>query len=117
MNPVFEVRESRAWVRTLTHTVICEQDPDYARFAASGDGYVQRVLRVWLVEPSGPHRLRSYLGSVTLSMACLRLRDLRRMFRRAEQLTSGDECARDVVRSCLRHRLHEAARMRQSVTS
>ena len=111
MKPVFEIRESRAWVRTLTHTVICEREPDYVRFVGSQDGHVQRVLRVWLVDPTGTHRLRAYLGSITLSRACPQLRDLRRVFRRAEDLAAGVDCSRSDVRSCLRQQLSEAARV------
>ena len=89
MAPLFHLAETRAWVRTYTHTVIREDEPDFARFAASGDGLVQRVLRVWLDAPCGdPNRPRAYLGSLTVSRACLRLRDLRRIFRRAEQFGS-----------------------------
>ncbi|HEX5052918.1 MAG TPA: hypothetical protein VFZ65_14170 [Planctomycetota bacterium] len=109
--PLFDIQESRTWVRTSTHTVIREQEPDYARFVASGDGHVQRVLRVWLADPLGAHRLRVYLGSVTVANACPRLRDLRRIFRRAEQSASGPACPASVVRAelmrILRHEMLE----------
>ena len=102
--PLFHIRESRTWVRTSTHTVIREDDPDYARFAGSDEGYVQHVLRVWLQDIDGPHRLRAYLGSLTISRAWPSLRDLRRIYRQAEKHAADLDCRRAEVRTTL-HRI------------
>ncbi len=107
----FHTHETRAWVRTLTHTVVRDDEPDFDRFVASGAGYVQRVVRVWLTEPGGePHALREYLGSVKLSRACPALRELRRIFRRAEMAVSGraDVDVRAELSGLLRRTMSEA---------
>jgi len=110
----FHLAECRAWVRTSTHTVIREDEPDFARFAASGEGLIQRVLRVWLTAPPGaPHRLRDYLGSVSVSRACPQLRDLRRIFRRAEESAA----ALGLPRAAVRAELAEVLRRRMSQTA
>ena len=62
----FHVEERRAWIRTQTHTVVYDRDPEYGRFAKDSTGVVKRMLRIWLAEGKGdkPY-LRAYLGTVT----------------------------------------------------
>jgi len=82
----FHLQERRAWVRTCTHTVVQDDEPEYARFARNTDGTIQRVLRIWAAEQrqSRPF-LRAYLGSITLCRTGPSLRDLRRVFRGAAE--------------------------------
>ena len=62
----FHVEERRAWIRTQTHTVVYDRDPDYGRFAKDPTGAVKRMLRIWLAEGKGDRPyLRAYLGTVT----------------------------------------------------
>jgi len=58
----FHVEERRAWIRTQTHTVIYDRDPDFLYFSKDPSGTVKRMIRIWLAEPGGekPH-LRAYL--------------------------------------------------------
>ncbi len=112
--PLFHLRESRTWVRTATHTAIRDDEPDFARFVASGDGDVQRVIRIWFAERLGGQEcLRAYLGSFTISAAGPSMRDLRRVFRRAEWATRAPEHQGRPLRSTLagwiRRRVREAA--------
>ena len=49
------------WVRTGTHTVVFEDDPEYARFAADPSGSVRTFVRIWLM---GWDAAPSYVGGV-----------------------------------------------------
>ena len=40
----FHVEQRRAWVRTNTHTVVYDSDPDYMRFARDPSGKVKPFL-------------------------------------------------------------------------
>ena len=77
----FHVEQRSAWVRTGTHTVIYDRDPDYPRFAKDPSGSVKRMLRIWLAERD-PDRLllRAYLGTVTFCFMKPSLKDLYRLF-------------------------------------
>ena len=79
--PFFHVEQRTAWIRTSTHTVVYDRDPDYPRFARDPGGSVKRMLRIWLAE-SGDGRpyLRAYLGTVTFCFAGPSFRDLCRLF-------------------------------------
>ncbi|MFO1076734.1 MAG: hypothetical protein U1E73_03300 [Planctomycetota bacterium] len=63
----FHLRECRTWVRTSTHTVIPEGDPDFERLVGSDGGYMQRVLRFWVADSADAQHLRAYLGCITVS--------------------------------------------------
>jgi hypothetical protein len=85
----FHVEERRAWVRTSTHTVIYDRDPDYPRFAKDPGGTIKRMVRIWLAESrsdqpapdeAGPPFLRAYLGTVMFCFAGPSYRDLFRLF-------------------------------------
>lgn len=76
----FHIEERRAWLRSRTHTIVFDRDPDFARFARDSSGTVKRMLRVWLAEQHGPHRhLHAYLGTVTFCATGPSFRDLRRL--------------------------------------
>ncbi len=78
----FHVEQRTAWIRTSTHTVVYDRDPDYPRFAKDPSGYIKRMLRIWLAEP-GRNRpyLRAYLGTVTFCFTGPSFRELYRLFR------------------------------------
>jgi hypothetical protein len=77
----FHVEERRAWIRTSTHTIVYDRDPDYPRFAKDPGGAVKRMLRIWLAEPRDNQAfLRAYLGTVTFCFAGPSFRDLYRLF-------------------------------------
>jgi hypothetical protein len=77
----FHVVERRAWIRTSTHTIVFDLDPDYPRFARDPGGHVKRMLRIWLAEPGGDRPcLRAYLGTVTFCFMGPSFRDLCRLF-------------------------------------
>ena len=78
----FHVERRSAWVRTQTHTVVLDRDPDYPRFAQDPTGTVRSLLRIWLAEPkAGGRCLRFYLGAVTFCFVGPSFRDLCRLFR------------------------------------
>ncbi|MHC4580480.1 MAG: hypothetical protein ACYS14_03430 [Planctomycetota bacterium] len=42
----FHFEERRAWIRTRTHTVVYDHDPDFPRFSKDPSGTVKRMVRV-----------------------------------------------------------------------
>lgn len=82
----FHVEERSAWIRTSTHTVIYDRDPDYPRFAQDPSGTVKRMIRIWLAEPGSdkPHLL-AYLGTVTFCFGGPSFRDMCRLFHLASR--------------------------------
>ena len=77
----FHVEQRMAWIRTSTHTVVYDRDPDYPRFARDPGGSVKRMLRIWLAEPGSDRPyLRAYLGTVTFCFIGPSFRDLCRLF-------------------------------------
>jgi len=82
----FHVEERRAWVRTHTHTVVYDRDPDFRRFSKDPSGTVKRMVRIWLAEPGYKQPcLRAYLGTVTFCFAGPCFRDLCRLFHLASR--------------------------------
>ena len=82
----FHVEQRTAWIRTRTHTVVYDRDPDYARFAKDPSGTVKRMVRIWLAEPgAGRPNLRAYLGTVTFCFIGPSFRDLCRLFHLASR--------------------------------
>ncbi|MEA3227052.1 MAG: hypothetical protein U9Q07_13965 [Planctomycetota bacterium] len=77
----FHIEERRAWIRTRTHTIVYDRDPDYPRFSRDPSGTVKRMIRIWLAEPGFEQPcLRAYLGTVTFCFAGPSFRDLCRLF-------------------------------------
>lgn len=77
----FHVEQRTAWIRTSTHTVVLDRDPDYPRFARDPGGSVKRMLRIWLAEPGEDRpNLRAYLGTVTFCFMGPSFRELCRLF-------------------------------------
>jgi hypothetical protein len=78
----FHIEQRSAWIRTATHTVVYDRDPDYSRFAGDSTGEVKRMLRIWLAEyRCGRPYLISYLGAQSLCSVQPSFRQLRRLFR------------------------------------
>lgn len=92
----FHLEERRAWVRTSTHTVIMDRDPDFARFATNPTGFVARLIRVWQSDTSGEARC-AYIGAMCLGPGGYRREDLTRVFRRL-----GDHDARNDLKALLK---------------
>ena len=104
----FHVEERRAWIRTQTHTVVYDRDPDYNRFAKDPTGAVKRMLRIWLAEGKGDRPyLHAYLGTVTFCFTGPSFRELYRLF----HLTSRAAKAAGTEDKALRHRLTGLLRM------
>jgi hypothetical protein len=62
--PVFHIEERQFWMRSCTHTVVFDRDPDYANFVQDQGGSIGRIVRVWVAEPkSGRPCKRAYLGA------------------------------------------------------
>jgi len=77
----FHVEQRSAWVRTCTHTIVYDRDPDYPRFAQDPSGSVKHMLRIWLAERNAERPLlRAYLGTVTFCFMKPSLKDLYRLF-------------------------------------
>lgn len=108
----FHVQERRAWIRTSTHTVVYDRDPDYPRFAQNPAGSVKRMVRIWLAEHRGgqPH-LRAYLGTVTFCFTGPSFRDLCRLFhlttKAAKAAGQSAKTLRGDLRTLLRKYMHE----------
>ena len=77
----FHVEQRSAWVRTNTHTIVYDNDPDYMRFVRDPSGKVKRMVRIWLAEHKAEKPLlRAYLGTVTFCFIRPSFRDLCRLF-------------------------------------
>ncbi|MBL7188207.1 MAG: hypothetical protein ISS70_17935 [Phycisphaerae bacterium] len=82
----FYVEERRAWIRTHTHTVVYDRDPDFQRFSKDPSGTIKRMVRIWLAEPGCRQpSLQAYLGTVTFCFAGPSFRDLCRLFHLASR--------------------------------
>jgi len=108
----FHVEERRAWIRTHTHTVVYDRDPDYRRFAKDSTGAVKLMLRIWLAEGKGgrPY-LRAYLGTVTFCFMGPSFRELYRLFhlttRAAKAAGTEDKVLRRRLAGLLRKYIQE----------
>ena len=77
----FHVEQRSAWVRTSTHTIVYDRDPDYPRFARDPSGSVKHMLRIWLAERNVERLLlRAYLGTITFCFIRPSFRDMCRLF-------------------------------------
>jgi hypothetical protein len=82
----FHIEERQAWLRSHTHTIVFDRDPDFARFAQDPTGQIKRMLRIWLAERRGTERhLLAYLGTVTFCAMGPSPGDLRRVLRFASK--------------------------------
>ena len=103
----FHVEQRRAWVRTSTHTVVYDRDPNYMRFARDPSGTVKLMLRIWLAErKAGRLCLRAYLGTVTFCFMKPSFRDMCRLF----HLTTIAAKAAGQSAQALRHDLADLLR-------
>ncbi len=75
------VRVRRAWVRTRSHTVVFDRDPDFARFSRDPSGEVQGLLQIWV--HGWPHADCEYLGSLRLCSGRFHSLEVLRLYRRA----------------------------------
>ena len=118
----YHIEERRAWLRSRTHTIVFDRDPEYARFAADPSGTVKRMLRIWLAEQRGPRRhLHAYLGTVTFCATGPSFRDLRRLLhlasRAARAAGQSARTARRHLCDTLRRYAHQCGdHHRQSTT-
>ena len=103
----FHVEQRSAWIRTRTHTIVFDRDPDFERFARDPTGVVQHILRFWLAEQktSRPD-LHAYLGALSFWMGGPSFTDLCRLFR----FTSRAAKAAGQSSRELRHQLEHLVR-------
>ena len=86
MGMFYHIEERRAWLRSRTHTIVFDRDPEFERFVRNPNGQIKRMLRIWLAEHRGTRPyLRAYLGTVTFCATGPSGRDLRRLFRFASK--------------------------------
>ena len=109
----FHIEERQSWIRTGTHTVVFDCDPDFPRFAKDPGGNIQRIVRVWLADPKPvrPYK-RAYLGAIMLFANRARLSQLRRMFRTASVHAthsgqSSKHLRRKLIATLRKHICHE----------
>lgn len=103
----FVLEERKFWVRTRTHTLVLERDPEFARLSGEPTGDVTRIYRVWLegVEPV----LNTYVGSLRLRPDGWSKRDLTRVFRRVSQFAKDAGVPPRDLRQRLANRLRVAS--------
>ncbi len=103
----FHVEQRSAWIRTRTHTIVLDRDPDFERFSRDPSGAVQHILRFWLAEQktSRPH-LHAYLGALSFWTVGPSFTDLCRLFRFTSRAArAAGESPRE-----LRHQLERLVR-------
>jgi len=85
----FHLEERQAWIRTQSHTVVFDRDPEYASFVHDQRGIIQRIVRVWVAEPAHdiPYK-REYLGALMLWANRASIAEVNRMFRKASVYAS-----------------------------
>jgi hypothetical protein len=110
----FYIEERRMWLRTGTHTVLRDMDPQFARFVEGPNGQIQRMLRIWLAEPQQVKPcLQAYLGTVNCWAGASAYREFRRLFRFASRAAAGTgRPARDLrrlLKQTLRKYMRESA--------
>ena len=108
----FHVEQRTAWIRTSTHTIVFDRDPDYPRFARDPGGSVKRMLRIWLAEPGeGRANLRAYLGTVTFCFMGPSFREVCRLFhlttKAAQAAGQSAKLLRNELAVLLRKYIHE----------
>ncbi len=83
----FLIEERQAWVRTQTHTLVFDRDPDFPRFSRDPSGTVKKLYRVWLEDT--PRTPKIYLGSARLCADGWSFGELTRLFRRVSRYANG----------------------------
>ena len=103
----FHIEERRAWLRSHTHTIVFDRDPDFARFVRDTSGDIRRMLRIWLAESreEKPY-LRAYLGTICFCATGPSRQEISRVFRRTSAFAPA---AKEPARA-LRRRLAGALR-------
>lgn len=102
----FQFVEQQAWVRTGTHTVIPQRDPDFERFRGERSGSIVRLLRVWCDAGGDGAPGNWYLGACLCTPGRFGS-DLRRVLRRVGALATTAEPARS-LRAALARSLRRA---------
>jgi len=103
----FHFEQRSAWLRTGTHTIVYDRDPDYPRFVKDPSGSVKHMLRIWLAERGAEKPLlRAYLGTVTFCFMRPSVKDLHRLF----HLTTAAAKAAGQSARVLRHDLADLLR-------
>jgi hypothetical protein len=77
----FHVEQRRAWVRTRSHTLVFDRDPDFEYFCKDRSGEIKQLYRIWLADT--PANKRAYLGSIRHCQTGWPYEDLIHLFRRA----------------------------------
>jgi hypothetical protein len=92
MNFLFQERQ--AFVRTQTHTMVRDTDPDFRYFCSTQDGVVASLVRIWLTEKSRAGNVPvAYLGCVRFCRSLHpSIREIRNIVKRLEK------CAREEKR-------------------
>ncbi|UCD50517.1 MAG: hypothetical protein JSW27_23700 [Phycisphaerales bacterium] len=105
----FQIEERRAWLRSHTHTIVLDCDPDFARFAREPSGRLRRMLRIWLAERRDDRtHLCAFLGTLTCCVTGPPFRELHRLLRLTTAAAPDGATARRLRRdliSLLRQRL------------
>lgn len=78
------LNQRQAWVRTGTHTVVFDHDPEFPRFREDATGQLKELLRVRLIMEGED----VYLGACRLCAGHLEWSDLLRLLRRTKLLIS-----------------------------
>jgi hypothetical protein len=98
------LRQRKAWVRTGTHTVVFDHDPEFARFQNDTTGELKGLLRLWLVlngndaDDAEPR----YLGACRLCAGHLEWSDLLRLLRRTRLLVQDRTQRREVRKTVVK---------------
>ena len=89
------VRQRKAWVRTGTHTVVFDHDPDFEYFRHDPTGEMKGLLRLWLVASGGREQ---YVGACRLCAGCWEWTDVMRLARRLQTIVAHDRKKRRELR-------------------
>lgn len=100
--------ENRGWLRSSTHTLVLESDPEFTFFAQDEDGSIVRWLRIWADDARGGRPARRYIGCVGLCPQLPARSELVAIFRRMG--ACADRAGEP--RRVLRHDLTRAIRQR-----
>jgi len=79
----FYIKERNAWIRSCTHTMVLDTDPDFHRFVHDDTGKFLRRLRIWVVDEKKINPVfRAYLGSAVFCDSGLSIPEVYSLFRR-----------------------------------
>jgi hypothetical protein len=104
MNFHFEKR--KAWIRTSTHTVVRDVEPDFEEFRRSEDGVTATLVRIWF-RSRREKSPGAYVGALQLCpLWGLSTYELRRILRRLTGLARAEGLSarslRNELLECLR---------------